>query len=447
MARARGSVWLFITPISAVAVVLLGVVSGGVRPFRTARVYSGPTQGINDLYLRVELGDRDRVVELPAKGIPFEVVAWAQGHRVASVRGRSDELGNAEVLLQLPKPLDSAFELAVEPVGAEQSPLARGLVLGSASAFRAGARGRGGFMRGNAKGTDPLTIAVAPTRGVLVTAQGALDDELLIHVDEYDVDAIGARVTAKLEGATPAVTQLTTDGNGDARLRLRASDAQLRVQLHAVSAKGGSEGSLAARLEVVQGAIRATKRDNRLLLESSGAADAAYVAFFDEKQRHGGVRVPLAAAPDGHLVGEIPWPPGLTMSPLWAVSSSQPDLASPSAVGWSVVGGDRDAQRTFDVREQLLLDGGPAARVREERRAKRVRLVTAAYATLALMITLVLFVRRVRQADVSFESHLTRAGVDEIPSIAPRRKGRAVLAAACIGLGFVVLTVFALLKD
>lgn len=447
MSRARGRFLLFVTPVSAVAVVLLGVISGGVRPFRSARVYSGPTQGITDLRLRVELGDRDRIVEVPAKGVSFTVAAWAFGQRVASARGRSDELGSAEVWLSLPRPIDSAFELVVEPVGHDPAPLARGLVLGQTSAFRAAATRRGGFQQSTpGVGSGQLTLAVAPRRGVLVTAQGALDDELSIWVRDNDTDAVGARITAKLEGASPSQTELVTDDNGRARLRLRPTDAQVRVELHAVR-DAYSEGKLAARWDVVQGAIRATKRGDRLLLESSGAASVAYVGFFDENQRYGGARAALTPAADGHLVGELPWPSHLSVSPLWVVTSSQPDLASPSAVGWLVVGAEKEAPRTFDARELLLLDGAPAARVREERRARRIRWVTAGYAALALLLTCYLFVRRVREADVNFESHLTRSGVDEIPSIAPRRRGRAVLAAACIALGFVVLAVFALLKD
>src|SRR5262245_7554112 len=100
MSGLRGRFLLFGTPITAVLVVLLGVVSGGVRPFRSARVYSGPTQGITDLSLRVELGLRDRVVEVPVTGEPFNVTVMEGGQRVASARGRSDELGNAEVMLQ-----------------------------------------------------------------------------------------------------------------------------------------------------------------------------------------------------------------------------------------------------------------------------------------------------------------------------------------------------------
>ncbi|HYQ16773.1 MAG TPA: hypothetical protein VEQ58_13470, partial [Polyangiaceae bacterium] len=104
--------------------------------------------------------------------------------------------------------------------------------------------------------------------------------------------------------------------------------------------------------------------------------------------------------------------------------------------------------QTFDAREALLLDGSRLALAREERRARRIRLVTAAYATTALLLTLILFVRRVNDAERDIERHLTEAGADlGQASLVPARKGWAVLAAACIGLGFVVLVVFALLKE
>ncbi len=434
---------LFAAPLSAVAVVVLGVISGGTRPFRSARVYSGPTLGIHDLALRVELGDRDRYVEVPAVGVPFTLVAVVGGQRVASARGRSDAFGNAEVRLRLPRPVQGAFELSVEGPGPDVPALARGLVLGSPQAFRARATRRGGFQSG--RSTGKLSLAVAPAHGVLVTAQGALDDELVVRVRSDDSDVAGARIAAKLEGAEPAESQLVTDGEGLARLRLRPYDAHVRVELQASAEVG--EGTLATRLEVVQGAIRVTKRGQNLELESSGAATAAYLGFFDENQRYWGARVSLAPAPDGRLRGELPWPAWLGVSPLWVVASSQPDLASPAAVGWPVVGRKQVAPVTFDARELLLLDGAPLARLREERRARRIRLVTAGYASLALLATLLLFVRRLRESDRAIEKHLSRSGIsDSGLAIAPVRKGRALLAAACIGLGFLVLVVFALLK-
>ena len=443
--RSRGRFLLFVTPLSAVFVVLLGVVSGGVRPFRSARVYSGPTQGLTELSLRVELGERDRVIEVPLGGEPFRVVAVEGGQRVATARGRTDALGGAEVMLHLPRARESALELWVEPVSQVAAPLARGLVLGRAEAFRAAAPRRGGFQSGRYAGD--IELGVAPAHGVLVTAQGALDDELVLRARRAGGPVAGARVGVKLEGAEPAEAQLKTDTQGLARLRVRPSDATVRVALTA-AADGVGEGTLAARLEVVQGAIRATRRGERLILESSGAASTAFLGFFDENRRYLGLDVPLSPAPDGHLVGEVPWPSGLSAAPLWVVTSSQPDLASPSAVGWPIASSGEPAPQTFDARELLLLDGAPGARLREERRARRIRFVTAGYATLALLITLLLFVRRVRDADRSIEEHLAGSGIEDAAlSIVPARKGRALLAAACIGLGFIVLALFALLKD
>lgn len=442
MARARGRWLLLTTPISAVAVVLLGVVSGGVRPFRSARVYSGPTEGITDLRLRVELGDRSRLVEVPAAGAPFIVLAVEGGQRVAQAEGRTDASGSGEVSLRLPRALASAFELRVEQSTPDLPPLARGLVLAKGEGFRLRAGRRGGFQRG--RHTGELELAVAPAHGVLVTAQGALDDELVLRARRAGAAVIGLPIDVELEGAEPHVARVTTGEEGLARLRVRPADAHVGVALGA-AVRGADRSTAMVRLTVVQGAIRATKREGQLLLESSGAATEAFLGFFDERQRFGGARAVLHAAPDGHLVGELPWPSALTASPLWVVASSQPDLASPSAVGWPVVGVDEPDPKTFDARELLLLDGAPAAQSREERRAKRIRWVTAGYAAAALVVTLLLFARRVRDADAAIEAHLGREGAEG--AITPARRGRAALAASCIALGFIVLCVFALLKD
>jgi hypothetical protein len=437
---------LFAAPLSAVLVVLLGVVSGGTRPFRSARVYSGPTQGQRELCLRVELGERDRVAEVPVPQAAFAVFAVEGGQRVAIVNGKTDALGSAEVILRLPRALDSAFELGVESASPDPVTLARGLVLGKVDTFRAAALRRGGFERGRHGGD--IELAVAPAHGVLVTAQGALTDELVISAERAGGPVTDARVAVKLEGAEPAESQVRTDQHGLARLTLRPSETSVRVALRAF-AEGIGDGTLAARFDVVQGAIRATRRGDHLLLESSGAAAEAWLGFFDEQRRHGGAHAALTLAPDGRLTAELPLPQALLgLSPLWAVVSSQADLASPSAVGWPIAPAGAAAPHTFDARELRLLDGAPAARAREDRRARRVRLVTAAYALLALLLTLYVFVRRVRDADSNIERHLKRAGADDAAlSIAPARNARTLLAAACIGLGFLVLALLALFKE
>lgn len=446
LSRDRGRFLLFAAPLSAVLVVLLGVISGGSRPFRSARVYAGPTQGQRELNLRVELGERDRVAEVPVPSASFAVVAVEGGQRVAHVNGKTDELGIAEVSLLLPRAIDSAFELSVESASADALSLARGLVLGRLEAFRAAAVRRGGFERGRHGGD--IALSVAPAHGVLVTAQGALVDELVILAERAGAPVSAARISVKLEGAEPADSRLQTDQQGLARLQLRPSETSVRVSLQAV-AEGIGEGTLAARFDVVQGAIRATRREDRLLLESSGAAADAWLGFFDEERRYGGMRAGLTLAADGRLTADVPLPQALLgVSPLWAVVSSQPDLASPSAVGWPIARETEPAPRTFDARELRLLDGAPAARAREDRRARRIRLVTAGYAALALMLTLYMFVRRVRDADSNIERHLERAGAEDVAlSIAPSRNARTLLAAACIGLGFIVLALLALFKE
>lgn len=435
---------LFAVPLSAVLVVVLAVVAGGPRPFRSARVYGGPTQGVSELSLRVEVGERDRVAEVPVPDVELGVVVVEGGRRVAQARARTDELGIAEVLLRLPRPRDSAFELWIEPASPVEPALARGLVLGSVAGFRAAATRRGGFQTGDA---GDIALSVAPARGVLVTAQGSLDDELVILAQRAGGPVAGARVSARLEGAEPAESRLKTGQDGTARLRLRPSDKSLRIALEA-AAEGIGEGTLAARLDVVQGAIRVTRLGERLLVESGGAAPVAFLGFFDESRRYAGLHLPLSPAPDGRLVAELPWPAGVEAQPLWVVASSQPDLASPSAVGWPVVASGELAPRTFDAKEMLLLDGAAAAGLREEKRAARVRFVTAGYAALAMLLTVWLFVQRVREADVKVERHLARAGVDDAArEIAPARTGRTILAAGCIALGFLVLALLALLKD
>jgi hypothetical protein len=439
----RGRFLLFVAPLSAVVVVVLGVLAGGDRPFRSARVYSGPTEGAATLSLRVEVGERDRVAEAPVPGASFDVLVLEGGQRLAKARAKTDELGMAEVSLDLPRAVRSAFELWVEPASGVEPPLARGLVLGSAQAFRAAPR-RGGFQSGGSSGA--IELAVAPAHGVLVTAQGALDDELVLRAQSAGRPVASATITVKLEGGEPSAASVQTDGSGLARLRVQPRDASLRVGLTA-RAEDVGEGSLTVRFDVVQGAIRATRWGDVLRLESGGAANLAFLGFFDENRRYLGLHVPLTPAADGRLFAELPWPSRAPASPSWVVASSQADLSSPSAVGWPIASPE-PAPRTFDARELLLLDGSAAGRKREDSRARRVRRVTAGYAVAALLVTLLLFLKRLQQSERDIQRHLSRSGLDDAaPTIAPPRGARTLLAVACIALGFLVVALLALLKD
>jgi hypothetical protein len=441
--RSRGWFWLFAVPLSAVAVVAVGVVAGGRRPVRCARVFSGPTQGVTELSLRVEVGERDRTIEVPVPGAPFTLAVLDGGQLVAKVAAQSDELGSAEVRVRLPKPRDSALELWVEGTDA-RAPLARGLVLGRLEQFRRVTR-RGGFQGGHR--TGDIELSVAPAHGVLITTQGAPDDELVILARHAGAPLAGARIRLQLEGAEPAAVEQKTDALGVARVRIAPREPTLRIEAHA-KADGVGEGGLTSRLDALRGAIRVTREGDKLRLASGGAANRAFLGFFDSDRRYTGVHTELTLAPSGNLVGEVPWPAGLTASPLWVVASSQPDLGSPAAVGWPVVGASALDPQTFDARELLLLDGAPLAERREERRERRVRWITAGYTVMALLLTLLLVARRVRDSERRVAQHLSRAGIDdEDHGIAPLTSGWGAVAASCIALGFVVLALLALLKE
>lgn len=441
--RARGKVLLLLAPLSAVLVVLLGVLVGGERPIRSARVYGGPTQGQVELSLRVELGQRDRVAEVPLPGVAFSATVVEGGQPVATTRGATDGFGNAEIRLRLPRPRDSALELWLQSMEHEAAPLARGLILGRLDALRAAPR-RGGFQRGR---SGDITLSVAPAHGVLVTGQGGMVDELLVRAERAALPVAAASVLVRLEGAEPAESRVETDERGLARVSLRPREASVRVRLEAV-APGAATGALTARFDVVQGAIRATREGGRLRLESSGAATVAWIGLFDQTRRVAGLHAELALSADGRLLADVPLPVAARdVAPLWAVVSSQADLASPSAVGWPLAPQAEQGTATLDARELLLLDGSSGARAREDSRARRIRLVTAGYAALSLLLTLYLFDRRVREAEATLAQHLERAGGEGAAhSVEPRRAGRALLAAACIGLGFLVLALLALFK-
>ena len=125
--------------------------------------------------------------------------------------------------------------------------------------------------------------------------------------------------------------------------------------------------------------------------------------------------------------------------PTWLVLSSEVDENSAAAVGWPLTKSAEPAQ-TFDVPDALLLDGLPAAFMREQARRSRVRWLTAAFIALAFTLRVVLLVLRVRAADRNIAQHLRS---DLEPETALRVAPRALLpllgGLLLLLLGFVLL--------
>src|SRR5207247_312824 len=116
---------------------------------------------------------------------------------------------------------------------------------------------------------------------------------------------------------------------------------------------------------------------------------------------------------DGHggALGELHVPALPTAEPLWAVVSTEPDLRSPSLVGWPIAPADgADPRTTFDVPDVLLLDTAGAAVERESARVHRARLVSSCFVALVLAVTALFVVRGAHRARSGLEAHLFATG-------------------------------------
>jgi hypothetical protein len=150
----------------------------------------------------------------------------------------------------------------------------------------------------------------------------------------------------------------------------------------------GRRGTWHGMLPVVPGAIwlePGSVADPDLRIVTPVPRDVAYVTLATQKERLWSAAVPLAAADArGFSRGSAPWPNLTPVAdtaqppPMWLTVSSDPQQTSAGTVGWPVgrIGGPfRDAEPRDErrFRDQLLLDGMPAADRRDARRRNGAR--------------------------------------------------------------------------
>jgi len=426
-------------PIVAVfAVALALVTAGSTRPYRVARLWGGPTDG-SRVSFRVEVLDvrEDRGGGFEERDVAGGSVRAhvARGGFEADRSVALDAEGGGEIGIEVPGG-GARFELVIDQAGVE---LARGPVELTAARWAQAARRRGGFTGGSA---GALAVRVAPRRGALAVP---FDEDLVVEVGRDDGVAANASVTASATGAQVSPLEGKTDANGRVSFRLRPEEHS--VTLHLGIDAGGPRSDGAFGLAVVPGAFRATLVGRTVLVESPVPRDLCYLALVTERERLVGARLELAPDSSGKSVARFELPPGI--SPTHAVVSSDRDLRSPAAVGWPLVppASGLPAQ-TFDAVDALLLDGRPRAALRERLRRDRVRWTTAAFCSAILLIEMVLLIGLKRASDRALDQHLAREGVagEEAERLAPRRSPALLVALALIALGFLVVTLAAVLK-
>jgi hypothetical protein len=379
-----------------VAVVAFSVlVVGRPRAVVGIRVRGGPTAGHLPLAFRVEAVERLRDTERPASGSPVVVAA---GTPPLEWRGTLDGEGAGAV--ELPpaaRARDGRVHARIE---------VRGVAVDaewtlSAEQWASRAHRRGGWVE---RRFDDAVVRAAVERGVLaVPFAGTL------WVEAERGGSFVTAVEAHGDGADVA-GPIAPARHGRLRFRITPHEHAAQVSLRIA---GAPADGFDVALGVIPGALLAELEGDSIVVRAPIVRDRAYVAVVTARERVAGGTVTLS--PDGRggargVLAGLVLPAG---EPLWAVVSSEPELSSPSLVGWPIrYAEDGEPPKTFDVPDALVFDGVGEAVARELARVRRVRLVAALVAVFALAVTASLIALRAKESRAELTRHLEDQGAD-----------------------------------
>ena len=450
---------LLALPAVAVCIVLWAVLTAGwARPVAVARVVGGPTRGTATAswLLSVEQVDQGQRQPSPEQPLRLEARAGAQ-HAVWT--GRTDRSGHAEARLEFGQPLEQDPWLRIEATDTGAI-LAEGSSALTGENWRNGVRQRGGWLPGQQQGE--LWLRVAPAEGTLAVPFAT---ELVIDVTSGPAVgaapgglvsggqvAAGVPIALELTGAerTSDLTPLKTAADG--RLRVGIRPLEHAVVLRAWALAPGSSEARASRgqwygaLPVTPGALHATLAGSRLSVLSPIPREHAFLSLVDREQRLAGYSLELSPDSDGGASASLELAPELlarvTQTEVFAVVSSAPDKRSASAVGWPLQPRVQPAL-TFDVTDQLLLDGSDAVLQRERQTRRERRELAAALLALVGSLMLGVFAYELRRPRATSITPLSEPTAELV--FTPQRWWIG-LALGCLLCGLALLSYFGLLQ-
>ena len=460
MRRMLARILQLAAPSLAMAVVgfaLLG--PGATRSFDGARLWGGPTEGAPHLSWRVLGVERFRGIDSTKDIGPIVVRARTQNgiEAVAQCRTRRD--GTCDIELPLTGPVHGVVHAEVTTEG--------GLTTLASGDF---ARDAAGWDRGPphpsrlpGQSQGDLALELRAPRGVFAAP---FRDELVVAVKRGASPIAGAKVTlhtegADIEGATDSDASATrpTSDRGEATFALVPRTHTIEMTVRATSL--GLAGTWDGVLPVIPGAIWLDPQalaTHRIRVVSPVPRELVYATLCSRSARLWGGVVPLSPDAHGYATGEIDWPPGVgglpgvnddgTRAPLWLTLASDPRGSGLGTVGWPVEtdgivsGSVRAVDRgELPFRDWMLLDGMPAAELRDAARRARARGLSAAALGAAAVIEGVLLARgSYRKGEGDGEDEGDGAGT-----------GRAswvwlIVAIATVALAFAALGIVAMWK-
>jgi hypothetical protein len=447
---------LLMLPLLAALVVLWGVLTNGLpRGLLAARVLGGPSLGGTRCAWRVLTTRIEGGRGAPLAGVELRVTARTGGEQ-RSWTGTSDASGLAEARLEFTAPLSAEPWLRIEELSSGML-LAEGPADVDAARWRGAAHRRGGWLPGRTSGR--LALRVALRDGVLaVPFPGRLRVEASVVTgawEERSRTVAGVELTVELDGAEldgparSAVERVWTDANGSAEFGVQPLEHAVQLHLTAHAAQGEPSGALGewqGSLPVLPGALLAELENGELRVRSPVARERAYVSFVTLQRRLGGGSVQLVPDSSGGSSGSLHLEPGLReliqAQPSFAVVSSEYDERSPSAVGWPLVSESGAARQTFDVPEQILLDGREQALAAERLGRQRRRIWMGTWLAVIGGALLALFWSEARARKRPRAAALVDRTTNGIELALEPQRWTLVLALSCIALGLLALAYF-----
>jgi hypothetical protein len=375
---------LLAVPSVAMAVVGLAMFGpGAVQPFEAARIRGGPSVGLRRLSWRIAVLQRYRGVDSTQNAGTIVVRAWHAAASEAVARCRTASDGSCDVTLEFAADVAGPVEAAItaEVSGAV---LAAGSVDVNAANWGR-APGHPARLAGQTRGN--LAVDVAARRGVFAAP---FRDDLVVTVRDGEKPLPDARVALRTEAAdlagaptTDAESRLTLTTSEDGQVTFGIAPRIHTVDVDIEVTAPGRSASWNGLLPVVPGAIWLDPMSlalGALRVIAPVPLPVAYVTFATPNARLWGGAIPLETHDTrGFTVGHIDWPPGVPRpssdAPQWITLSSDPLQTGAGTVGWPVVRHAIGDERPF--RDQLLLDGMPAAEKRDEDRRHRARALSA----------------------------------------------------------------------
>lgn len=393
----RYLILLYLVPILALAVCGLSLFWGiDDSEMRSAVLMGGPTDSDGGFRGRLRaVKDRSGVI-VPLAGERVRVIAQQGSHR-AERRLTTGPDGWTE--FEVSRQVDAPLQLTL--LDSRGSQLVAGSPQLRTERWRASAQVRGGELRVHREGG---------LEGQLIVPDGLLvvpfESEVVLEVRADGEPAMGAQVQVEGTGAE-LLSSASCEAGEEGRCRFRLRPFHHVASLIAHVEFEGKKLSLDQVLPLVPGSLGMKRRDDGGIdIFSPVPREDAWFTFVTQNERLPGGRVEFTPQADGGGRATIDSDQVPSGDGRYLVLAGSADGRSTSTVGFPL-----DAQgESFDVVDAYLLDGAPQVRALRHRRARKVTWALGGYIALSGLITLFLFVTRVRRADASLKMNLERVG-------------------------------------